>query len=631
MRAKTVHKPWGREEWLEQNDRYCYKRIYILAGERTSFQYHEKKLETNYIIDGRAEVWLEDERGEIVKKTMGPGEFFTVRPPRKHRVVALTDLVLQECSTPEVDDVIRVDDDHRRPHGRIEAEHVVPALCILAAGKGARLEHLGEKVNKGLLPVRDKAVISHLIDLTPFHFDVVIALGHRGELIREYCEVVHPDRTFLYVDVDRIEGEGTGPGYSLAKCREQLRRSFYLVTADCLVSELPPLDTNWLGVHPTNRPEDYSTVEFDESGRVTRFVNKAEGGFDHAFIGLAGIKDHYRFWSELERNRDGGEVVCAFYDPASYPDLYAKTLEWTDVGTLESYLEARENRHSLPKKTGECLYQVEVGGREKCVKLFPEGIGGRHERARSLEGLTPNITHAGRRTLAYDWVSGRTLYEVDDLDVYTAFVNWCADSLWEPCEDDVDVADLYDRFYRQKTLERYEMYKASAEGELEVVNGKRYAPMEHYLGQVAWGDVGGVPTRKWHGDLQFDNGLLGDDHGFTLLDWRESFAGSVDLGDTRYDLCKLYGGVLLNYRLMRDPRNLSITYDNGSIAFSHRSTDGLTRFLTYVEGWLAERIPVADLELLTGLIYLNMAPLHERPFSELLFYKAKEMLGGVLD
>ena len=43
---KTVTKPWGKEEWLELNEKYCYKRIYINPGYKTSFQYHEKKRET---------------------------------------------------------------------------------------------------------------------------------------------------------------------------------------------------------------------------------------------------------------------------------------------------------------------------------------------------------------------------------------------------------------------------------------------------------------------------------------------------------------------------------------------------------------------------------------------------------
>ena len=115
---KTVNKPWGKEVWLELNDRYCYKRIYINAEHRTSLQYHNHKLETNYIISGTAEITLGDE-----VKTMSENDFFTVRPPTKHRVHAITDVILQEVSTPEVDDVIRIQDDTNRADGRIEDEH----------------------------------------------------------------------------------------------------------------------------------------------------------------------------------------------------------------------------------------------------------------------------------------------------------------------------------------------------------------------------------------------------------------------------------------------------------------------------------------------------------------------------
>lgn len=105
------------------NDKYCYKRIYINAGAKTSFQYHEKKLETNYIIEGKAEIWLENEDGMIEKKVMKQDDFFTIIPPRKHRVIAITDVILQEVSTPEVNDVIRIEDDSGRGDGKINSEH----------------------------------------------------------------------------------------------------------------------------------------------------------------------------------------------------------------------------------------------------------------------------------------------------------------------------------------------------------------------------------------------------------------------------------------------------------------------------------------------------------------------------
>ena len=120
---KEVTKPWGKEIWLELNERYCYKRIYINAGTRTSFQYHNFKRETNYLIKGEAEIWLENDAGVVEKFKMKEGEFFNVTPPKKHRVIAITDIILQEVSTPEVDDVIRIEDDTKRPDGKIESEH----------------------------------------------------------------------------------------------------------------------------------------------------------------------------------------------------------------------------------------------------------------------------------------------------------------------------------------------------------------------------------------------------------------------------------------------------------------------------------------------------------------------------
>ena len=130
---KTIHKPWGKEEWIELNDSYCYKRIYINAGYKTSYQYHIKKRETNYIISGQAEIWLENDEGVVEKKIMGPNDYFNVSPPKKHRVIALTDLIMQEVSTPEVNDVIRIDDEFSRGDGKIEGEHKNPAVLILCA------------------------------------------------------------------------------------------------------------------------------------------------------------------------------------------------------------------------------------------------------------------------------------------------------------------------------------------------------------------------------------------------------------------------------------------------------------------------------------------------------------------
>jgi quercetin dioxygenase-like cupin family protein len=72
---------------------------------------------------GKILCWLENEEGEMQKMEMGPGSAFVVVPGRVHRVEALEDSRLIEASTPQVDDVIRVEDNFNRGDGRIAAEH----------------------------------------------------------------------------------------------------------------------------------------------------------------------------------------------------------------------------------------------------------------------------------------------------------------------------------------------------------------------------------------------------------------------------------------------------------------------------------------------------------------------------
>jgi mannose-6-phosphate isomerase-like protein (cupin superfamily) len=625
---KVVRKPWGKEVWLELNDRYCYKRIYLNAGERTSFQYHEKKKETNYIISGEAEIWLEDDAGEIQKTKMGPDDFFTVVPPRKHRVVALTDLILQEVSTPEVDDVFRIQDEWGRLDGKIDHEHQNPALCIIAAGKGSRMEHLTEHTHKGLLPVEDKAVISHIIEKAPVEYDIVIAVGHLGYLIREYCEISHPDRNFIFCEVDKIEGEGTGPGYSINACKEHLQRPFYFCVADCMIrDELPSLSCNWLGVYPTGIPELYSTVKFDSDMNIVGFTNKCPNGFDHAFIGLAGILDYETFWDQLG---DSGEVVKAFYNPSVYDNFKVQKLDWVDVGTIDGYLKARSNKYSLPKTTGESIYKIG----DVCVRLFPNGTAmQRFDRAKNLHGLVPQNHKSNKHVMSYFWEEGKTLYSWNDRVVYEGFLGWCLENLWEDNYNPEyqKPEDVAKKFYIEKTFERFEKYVKQNPVELNVVNGRQLDTVENYLKRVPWDKLGECRwTSRYHGDLQFDN-VIYDGEKFCLIDWRHDFGGNETWGDAYYDVAKLYGGTLINYSLMKSPKNISLTASKEEVDFFYNHNDTLIQFRPLLEEWIKCWFDFEKVRLLTGLIWLNMSPLHEQPFSDMLFYKAKEMLANVLD
>ena len=106
MRTK---KPWGYEELIIKTNKYAMKLIHVEAGKRLSLQYHNIKEETMYIINGEGEFTC----GPLTLRKI-KGAHIHIVPMEIHRVKALSDLDIMECSTPELDDVVRLEDDYGR-------------------------------------------------------------------------------------------------------------------------------------------------------------------------------------------------------------------------------------------------------------------------------------------------------------------------------------------------------------------------------------------------------------------------------------------------------------------------------------------------------------------------------------
>ena len=111
---RRVPKPWGEELIWALTDRYCGKLITIETGRRLSLQYHEQKDEAIFVTSGRLRLLLENERGKDEVRELGPGDSAHVPVGRRHRYEAIERVELVEVSTPELGDVIRVEDDFGR-------------------------------------------------------------------------------------------------------------------------------------------------------------------------------------------------------------------------------------------------------------------------------------------------------------------------------------------------------------------------------------------------------------------------------------------------------------------------------------------------------------------------------------
>ncbi len=112
-RANKVEKPWGYELIWAQTERYVGKILHIHKGESLSYQYHRVKDETIYLLRGLMEVEIGDER-EREKLQLEHGACLHITPGTRHRMMALEDCDVLEASTPELDDLVRLEDRYGR-------------------------------------------------------------------------------------------------------------------------------------------------------------------------------------------------------------------------------------------------------------------------------------------------------------------------------------------------------------------------------------------------------------------------------------------------------------------------------------------------------------------------------------
>ena len=108
-----VEKPWGYELHWAKPDRYVGKLIHVNAGHALSLQYHNRKDETIFLWSGR--MLFEIKEGDtLVAREMAPGQAVHVTPKTVHRMTAVTDCDIFEVSTPELHDVVRLEDRYGR-------------------------------------------------------------------------------------------------------------------------------------------------------------------------------------------------------------------------------------------------------------------------------------------------------------------------------------------------------------------------------------------------------------------------------------------------------------------------------------------------------------------------------------
>lgn len=112
---QKIAKPWGYEViFTPRHLPRVGKILFVEAGKRLSLQYHDSKEETLCLLTGNAVIWLEDEQGEVRRLAMERHKGYTISLMQKHRLEAVEDSFVVECSEPEKGNTFRLEDDYAR-------------------------------------------------------------------------------------------------------------------------------------------------------------------------------------------------------------------------------------------------------------------------------------------------------------------------------------------------------------------------------------------------------------------------------------------------------------------------------------------------------------------------------------
>ncbi len=524
-------------------------------------------------------------------------------------------------------------------------------VCITAAGRGSRLSY-ARGTNKALLPIEHRSILTRIFDFFPPEMEIVLALGHESQKIRDFLELSNNPRSITFVEVDNVDGPGSGPGYSLLQCRAHLQCPFVFAACDTLVTEkIPGPEENWIGVAPVDQSDAFLVAE-QKDGRVTRFFDKqnretiADADADPqsvcqtAFIGLAGVHDYEDFWSGLEQdvNLIGGEKqVSDGLNNLIGAGITCRSFTWFDTGTDENYLRAAAalSKTTFLDKPEESLYFEN----NRVIKFFSDEAraAGRYTRAGHLDKAIPDSITTKPHFIAYDFVVGEHLSDVTDPAVFRKFLSFINDNFWPPETLGSEETDAFRRaclrFYKDKTLARIGAFrdKTGITDGARTINGEEVPPLDSLLDKVDWDALASGIAVKFHGDPQPENVIVTESEEFRLLDWREDFGGLTSYGDLYYDLAKIYHALIVNGEVIRN-NDFSVTEDDETVTCHFLTRDHLMIFLDAFEeeignhGWSLLRV-----RLLTALVYLNIAPLHQEPYDRFLYFYGSLLLNRVFE
>ena len=505
-------------------------------------------------------------------------------------------------------------------------------VLLTTSGLGSRLGNLTKFTNKSLVRVGDKPAISYIIESYPKDVEFVVTIGHYGSHVKQYLSMAHADRKIQFVEVDNYMGEGSSLLYSISLCEEYLQCPFVFHACDTILPKnyIKDIDfsSNWSIGGGGENSQAYRTLNC-VNGKIASINEKGEQNFDYVYIGVSGFKNYIEFWevcNEILSAVKTSELSDCHVIRKMSDFSVVEVSDWYDIGNIDSLKKTRSvikgTVHVLDKED-ENIFVFE----DYVIKFFynKKICSDRVARTQSLSGLVPELVASSENFYKYKFVKADLLADTVNITRFINLLQWADKKLWIPKEDEF-YKDNALSFYKDKTLKRISKFldKYNLEDESDVINGVQVPPVREMVEQIDFDYLIGSKPTGFHGDFILDNILINEE-GFTLIDWRQDFNGSIDAGDMNYDIAKLNHNLTLNHQVLSN--NLFTINSKDEIACDVYVKKSHLDCKEYLKHFCEFRgVSHDDIQILTSLIWINMAPLHEHPLDMFLYYFGKHNL-----
>ena len=498
-------------------------------------------------------------------------------------------------------------------------------VVIAAAGSGERMRSVNSEIHKALLPYKAKPIVWHIVNNIPENLKIGFLLGYNATQIKDFLEISFPSRGFTFIYVDDWTSEKSGTGYSLLSARGLTEESFWYLPCDGIVnsvindsqfeSELDQIYVQKINGSEASNYAWFPIIKTDKIVKKFKEITLDEEVL--AFTGVMRIKSAQNFFSRLEASKSN-EFIPAISEESELVEIF----NWQDLGSPEKYNCAlAESGDFNFSKSNEITYELPT----TIVKWWSDTTVPLQKlsKPKASPGIFPPGVSIRGSYLYYKKVPGASFYEGVTPALFSSLLAHLGENLWarSTTKIDNDAKDFYELKSKQR-LAKMLAHGLGKLGEVKSVNGSPVGRWEdHWQTFDFQSIIENVFTSRIHGDLQFDNVIYnGESNEFCLIDWRPNFGSQQILGDIYYDFAKLLGGIRLNYsEIKRNNFDFNYTDMNEVILRIPSAPESRVLEQTLERFIESNGYDFSRVKSLVPLIYLNMAPLHESPFREILW------------